>query len=173
MKYVLTTLITLLLCGTTYSCTAGWRYGVEAETGYLFYNYRLVTVDPGPNWKGYNLNREQNAISINIVNGLRFSDRTFAGIGTGYVNFEGVSGWSLYAHTEYVLFEKKISPVFCFNLGYNQIYNQYENGTGTVLAEPGVGIRYKVNNKTSIYLRTGLLLMQQSLLVPVYAGISI
>ena len=68
---------------------------------------------------------------------------------------------------------RKISPVFCFNLGYNQIYNQYENGTGTVLAEPGVGIRYKVNNKTSIYLRTGLLLMQQSLLVPVYAGISI
>jgi hypothetical protein len=63
-------------------------YSIKTETGFLMYQNNTIQVDPGPNWKGYNL-YEQNGIDFNIVNGIDFENKLFVGIGIGYLNFKG------------------------------------------------------------------------------------
>ena len=71
-------------------------YSVKIDAGYLNFKSTIIDVDPGPNWKGYNLNEEQNGIDLNVINGISFSNnKFFTGIGIGYVNFEKINGLSI------------------------------------------------------------------------------
>lgn len=56
------------------------NYSVKAETGFLRYQSNTIQVDPGPNWKGYNL-YEENGIDFNVVNGVNLKNKVCAGIG--------------------------------------------------------------------------------------------
>lgn len=76
------------------------RYSLKAETGYLNYRNNTIQVDPGPDWKGYYLNGE-NGIDISVVNGIDIKT-DFAGLGLGYVNFEGINGLLLFANLEFL-----------------------------------------------------------------------
>ena len=146
-------------------------YSVKIESGYLNFKSTLIDVDPGPNWKGYNLNEEQNGIDLNIINGISFNNKFFTGIGIGYVNFEKTNGLSIFTDFEYIPLKTKISPITNTRIGYNHIWNQYENGTGSVLFELGGGIRYKMTEKLNMYLQSGILITQQSFFVPIRLGI--
>jgi hypothetical protein len=55
-------------------------------------------------------------------------------------------------------------------LGYNHIWNQYEGGTGAVHTEFGVGINYKIKEKFGLYIKSGILITQQSFLLPITLG---
>ena len=52
-QYVL--IIGLLIVFNTIQGGAQVKYSVKSEVGYLKYRFHTVRVDPGPNWKGYNL----------------------------------------------------------------------------------------------------------------------
>jgi hypothetical protein len=80
---------------------AQMNYSGRARTGYQHYAFRTITVDPEPNWKGYNLDEKQNGFNFTTVNGLAFKNRKlFTGIGLGYLNFEGINGVSIFGALE-------------------------------------------------------------------------
>lgn len=145
-------------------------YSGKIETGYQFFLTNIIQVDPGPDWKGYYLDN-QNGIDINFINGLNFKDRFYTGLGLGYLNFEGINGFSVFTDFDYLPLKTKLTPLVNLKIGYNHIWNQYEGGTGSALGELGFGINYKLTEKINIYLQSGFLLTQQSLLIPIRAGL--
>jgi len=169
MRHLLTSTILLFaLCNTANSQT---NYSGKIETGYMQYMNRTISVDPGPNWKGYNLNEKQNGINLTVINGLSFvNKKLFAGIGLGYLNFEGINGISVFTDFEYLPLKTKLTPLVNLKLGYNHIWNQYEGGTGTMHTELGVGLNYKLKEKFGLYLKSGMLFTQQSFMIPVTLG---
>ncbi len=170
MKQLLTTII--LLIAIVFTTKAQGNYSGKIETGYLKYIGTTVQVDPGPDWQGYYLNEEQNGIDINLINGLTIlNEKVFLGIGIGYLNFEGIDGISVFSDIEYMPLKSRITPLLNLKIGYDHIWNQYYGGKGTFLTEFGGGVSYQLTDKMNIYLKSGLLLTQQSSLVPVRIGI--
>ncbi len=145
-------------------------YQRKIETGFLHYQYNTVQVDPGPDWKGYNLDGE-NGVDLNFINGLTFKDAIFTGIGVGYLNFEGYNGFSIFADFEYLPLKTRLTPFVNMKIGYNHIWNQYDDGTGSALGELGLGLNYALTEKIHVYLQSGVLMTQQSFLVPVRIGL--
>lgn len=160
-------LITLLIVNQGYSQI---NYSIKAETGFLKYQNNTIQVDPGQNWKGYNL-YEENGIDFNIINGIDFNNKIFAGIGLGYLNFEGVNGLSVFSDFEYLPLKTRLRPLINLKIGYSHIWNQYENGTGTGLGELCIGLNYRLTDKMDIYAKSGFNMTQQSLLIPIRLGI--
>lgn len=146
------------------------NYSVKAETGFLKYQYNTIQIDPGPNWKGYNLSGK-NGIDLTFMNGLSYNNSLFAGIGLGYLNFDGVKGVSIFSDFEYMPLKTRLTPLVNLKIGYSHLWNQYEKGTGTALAELGLGLNFRLNEIISIYTSSGFLMTQQSLLIPVRIGV--
>ncbi len=160
-------LITILTVHQGYSQI---NYSTKVETGFLKHQSNTIDVEPGKNWKGYNLNNE-NGIDFNIVNGFGFKNKLFAGLGLGYLNFEGINGVSFYLDFEYLPLKTRLTPLVNLKIGYNHIWNQYENGTGTGLSEFGIGLNYRLTDKIDIYTKSGFMMTQQSLLIPMRFGV--
>jgi hypothetical protein len=161
-------LIAILATFKGYSQT---DYTVRVESGFIKYLFQTVDVYPNPDWKGYYLDG-QNGFDLNVINGIKHNEKLYAGIGVGYLNFEGTSGVSLFTDFEYLPLKKyALRPLLGFKIGYSHIWNQYENGTGTALAEFGLGLNYKLNEKFDIYIKSGFLFTQQSCLIPIRIGI--
>lgn len=170
MKHLLATMI--LLISFSLTTKAQVNYSGKIESGFLKYMFHLIQVDPGPNWKGYNLNEEQNGIDINLINGITFFEkRAFVGIGLGYLNFEGTNGISVFSDFEYLPLKSKFSPLLGLKFGYNHIWNQYNGGRGTSLTEFGIGVNYRLTEKLNIFIKSGIILTQQSLLLPIRLGV--
>ncbi len=165
-------IITALLVLTVVSTSRGRiSYAGRIEVGRQQYAFRTVRVDPGPNWKGYVLDNKQNGFSIASSNGLSFvNKKLYAGIGLEYFNFEGIDGVSVFGDFEYLPLKAKVSPFFNLRVGYNHLWNQYEGGNGTIHTEFLLGLNYSINEKYGLYTKSGMLLMQQSLLIPITLG---
>lgn len=163
-------LILILLLAFGLKVQAQVDYYGKIETGFLRFQMTTVNVDPGPNWKGYHLNDEQNGVAVNVINGMNFNHKIFTGIGVGYLNFEGIHGFSIFTDFEYLPLNTKLTPLFNLKIGYNHIWNQYKNGNGSALIELGVGLNYKLTAKYSIYVQSGYLFTQQASFVPLRIG---
>lgn len=82
IRQILTSIILLLV--TICDIGAQVQFSGRIETGYQHYLFRTITVDPGPDWKGYNLNEKQSGFNITSINGLTYGKKKlFAGIGLG------------------------------------------------------------------------------------------
>jgi hypothetical protein len=170
-RHVLITFVVFLV--STFQAEAQVRFSGRIETGYQYFQHRTIIYEPEPGsvWKGYNLKEKQNGMNVTAVNGLTFIDgRLFTGIGLGYLNFEGIEGVSIYGDFEYLPLKYKLSPLVNLKLGYNHIWNQYEGGTGTMHTEFGIGLNYKLKEKFGLYVKAGVLMTQQSLLIPITLG---
>lgn len=159
-------LISILMINQGY---AQINYSVKTEAGFLKYQFNTIQVEPGPNWKGYYLD-EENGIDFNIVNGVNFSNKLFAGIGIGYLNFEDISGLSAFSDFEYLPLKTRLRPLINLKIGYSHIWNQYEDGTGTALGELCIGLNYKLTEKLDLFTKSGFTMTQQSLLIPIRFG---
>jgi hypothetical protein len=146
------------------------NHSLKAEAGFSKYMFRTIQVDPGPNWKGYNLSNE-NGVELNIINSFAYKNKLFAGLGVGYLNFEGINGISLYYDFEYLPFQTRLTPLLNMKIGYSHIWNQYENGTRTGLTEFGLGLNFRMTEKLDGYTKSGVLLTQQSFLIPFKIGV--
>lgn len=146
------------------------NYSIKAEAGFLKNQNNTIQVDPGPDWKGYNL-YEENGIAFNIINGIDLKNKLFAGIGIGYLNFEGINGLSVFTDFEYLPLKTRLTPLINLKIGYSHIWNQYENGTGTGLGEFLLGLNFRLTEKIDIYVKSGFTMTQQSLLTPFRLGI--
>ena len=165
-RVLITTIVLFAIGFCGYSQTV---YSLKAESGFMKFSYNSVTIEPGPNWKGYYL-RNQNGFELNIINGIKCKEKFFAGIGVGYLNFEGINGVSLLSDFEYLLLKYRLTPLAGLKLGYSHIWNQYEGGTGTASAELGFGCNFRLNENLGIYVKTGFLFTQQSQFVPIRMG---
>mgnify|MGYP006285750015 CR=1 FL=1 len=147
------------------------EFTMKIENGFLFFNKTLVDIDPGPDWQGHYLNKEQNAFDVTIGGDLEVFERFSAGIGLGYMNFEGTNGLSLASDLTYVILPSKISPLVHGRLGYHHLWNQYDDGTGTFLAEINLGLQYLLTKQTAIYMKSGFFIAQEALLIPFRIGV--
>ncbi len=170
MKHLLTTIFLLIV--VVFNTKAQINYSVKIESGFVKFMNNTVQIDPGPGWQGYYLNEGQNGIDINLINGLTiFNERLFLGIGLGYQNFIGIDGISVFSDIEYLPLKSRFTPLLDLKIGYDHIWNQYDGGKGTALTELGIGASFKMTEKLNIYLISGLILTQQSSLIPVRIGI--
>ncbi len=149
------------------------RFDGKIEAGFLKYQLTTIQVDPTPGWKGYNLNEEQNGINLNGIYGINLND-FFAGVGLGYLYFEGIHGGAIFTDLMYVptIRKSQISPLLNLKIGFNHIWNQYEHGKTSALEEIGVGIYYRFDwrKNEGLFLQTGVLMTQQALLIPIRLG---
>ena len=165
--------LTIVLLFTSISAAyAQATYSAKIETGYLNYWYKTITIEPGPAWKGYNLDEEQDGAQVTVFNGVRLANKKlFAGIGLGYLNFKGIHGISVLSDFEYLPMKTKLSPLLNFKLGYDHIWNQYAGGTGSAHTELGIGLNYKLTEKIGLYGKAGLVATQQAFLIPITIGV--
>ena len=152
----------LLFLLVSITVNAQVQYQPKVEVGYMNYRSRTLLVNPGPNWRGYYLNENQNGMDVSVINGFSIQEKYFVGVGLGYLNFEGINGYSIYADADYIPMKTKLAPLVNFKVGYNHIYNQYEGGTGSALGELGVGLRYRMAKQRQLYIQTGFLGTQQA-----------
>ncbi len=149
------------------------RFDGKAEAGFLKFQLTTIQVDPAPGWKGYNLNEEQNGINLNGIYGMNLND-FFAGVGLGYLYFEGIHGGAIFTDLMFVptIRKSQISPLLNLKIGFNHIWNQYEHGKTSAMEEIGIGVFYRFDWRKSegVYLQTGVLLTQQALLIPLRLG---
>jgi hypothetical protein len=145
-------------------------FALKIETGPIQFIYNSLDVDPGPDWKGYYL-EGQNGMDVNIINGVGYDDKLFAGVGVGYSNFDGMDGMSMFADIEYLPSKTRLSPLFNVKCGYHHLWNQYENGTGTAMGDIALGLNFRVSRTFDIFAKSGVLLSQQSFLFPVRVGL--
>jgi len=92
------------------------NYSVKVESGFLYYQYHIINIDPGPNWKGYNL-ESKNGIDLNFINGFNFKNKFYAGIGIGYLNFESVCGLSIFSDFDYFPIKSRLTPLINMRIG--------------------------------------------------------
>jgi len=169
-----TILIVLLLFSLEYSGYTQIQYKRKIEVGYSKYiakTVQTVHVDQNADWKGTNLDKQQNGIDISFVNGLKLNERFYIGLGIGYLNFEGINGYTITSDFEVLPFKTKLTPLLNLKIGYSHIWNQYENGTGTPLVELCTGLNYKLTDKLGLFMQIGFVLTQQSLLRPIRIGL--
>lgn len=146
------------------------EYLGKVETGYSHYIFRSVLVDPGPGWLGYYLNEEQNGAEISLINGIKLNKTFGAGIGFGYLNYEGIDGFSAFANIERLPKRTKLSSIANLKVGYNHIWNQYENGSGSVILEISAGGNYQLSEDFGIYLQVGISGTLEALFIPIRIG---
>lgn len=146
---------------------------MRTEIGALRFQHTTVSVDPGPNWKGYNLNEGQNGWSFDIINGISVKNKLLIGLGIGYLNFEGIHGYTVFGDFQYLPLKSKLTPLVNLKIGSSHIWNQYENGKQSMMFELGGGMNFKVRDNFSVYITSGLLLNQQAFLIPVRLGVRI
>lgn len=170
MRHLIITV--LILLGASSAGFSQFRYSGKLEACYLSFNNTTIDVEPGPGWKGYYLDNDQNGIDVNLINGVKFREKLFAGIGIGYQNFEGIRGAAFFSDLGYIPFQRKFSPLLNAKIGYAHIWNQYKGGRGTTLLELGGGVRYKLTARMGIYLQSGIALAHQSSFYPFKIGVS-
>lgn len=169
MKHLIASSLLLLI---SMAVSAQIKHTAKAETGYLSFFTHRYQLDPGPDWKGYHLHENQNGIDLSLINGLSFlKTKAFAGLGIGYLNFEGTNGLSVFTDLEYLPLGTRLTPLINANMGYSHIWNQYSGGTGSVMGELTLGMSYQLSKRYDIYVKSGLLLTQQSTLFPIKIGL--
>ena len=158
----------------------------KIESGGLIFQKYRHQVDPGP--KGYNLDTKQNGIDLSLIHGLIFNRNSndpeiFIGIGMGYLNFEGVNGFSIFADFQYkpslehidylILWSDRIYPLINIKYGYNHIRNQYENGTESRLTEIDLGLDYCFgkDEQIGVFVQSGFLMTQQAKFIHIRIGL--
>lgn len=149
---------------------AQMKYVARVETGLIGFMYNPIRIDPGPDWKGYYLS-DKNGIDLNFINAITFNNKLHIGLGVGYLNFEGINGLSVFSDFESVPLKSKLSPLFNLKIGYSHLWNQYENGTGSALVEFNLGVNCRPKEKMNVFLKSGFLITQQSLLLPIRLGL--
>ena len=171
-KELLLSLVFIIWCSFDILSVAQTKYAGKVEVGFLKYRKQNVIYDASDNFPGYYLDNKENGIEANFINGIfLFKDRGFVGLGVGYVNFEGMSGLNTFSEFELLTNSKRISPILGLKLGYNHLWNQYEGGTGTGLVDLGIGVNCRIDTKSSIYLKSGINLVQQATLYPIRLGV--
>lgn len=164
-------LLIAFLLSYTLSSIGQIKYAGKVETGFLTYLTKTIIIDADFGWKGYNLDHQQNGIDFNIINSIRFKNDISLGVGLGYLNFEGINGYSIFVDYEYYNSKKKIAALTNYKVGFNHIFNQYEGGTSSVPVEIGFGVICKLNEKFRISAQSGFLFTQQSFLIPLRVGV--
>lgn len=165
----------LLQTGVSFSqnTDSNVRHFIKLESGYMHYLTNIVTVEAAPGWKGYYLHNKQNGFDVNAMYGWDFNEYLYVGLGTGYLNFQGTQGVSTFSDVDIYVSNSYVNPYFNIKLGYSHIWNQYDGGRGTFLGQFGLGVNFKFDKYSylSFYVKSGVMLTQQSLLIPVGIGV--
>ena len=175
MKFLMGLILLLL---ARQSC-AQYTYTLKGEYRYLkniddHFNGAKDFVVPryNPSWRGESLNGEE-GVSLNVINGVEYKDKVFAGVGLGYLNFEGIHGIDAFVELEYIPFTTRIRPLIGFGVGGSHIWNQYDKGTRTASGGLGVGLNINITDKIDIYAKTSLWFSQFDQFVPLSIGVRI
>lgn len=143
-------------------------YSIKTEAGLLVFKNNTLDIDPGPNWEGFYLSNVD-GIDFSVINGITYKSKLFAGLGIGYMNFKGTSGISAFTDVEYLPLRTRLTPLVNLKLGFTHVWNQYERGSGTGLGELALGLNYRLKGM-DLFVKSGLMLTQQSLFIPIRIG---
>lgn len=112
-----------------------------------------------------------NTFGIAMINGYRFNNCLFAGVGVGIGYSNALNGVNIkHGTTEYRtdaylipvfanikanLTTSKVSPFFQLNIGYTFDVNQYLRDAPGFMIEPAFGIDFNLDSKKAIYVLAG------------------
>ena len=145
------------------------RYLGDFHMGPLLFITNTITVDPGPNWLGYSLDKES-AYTLSTSHGILWKGVFFTGLGAEFQQFQGKQGLSGFLSFATHPTNKKFSLTWRLKIGYSHLWNQYEGGTSSKYIAPGLGVVWNVSARIALELTTGFTWMQQSLLWPLEVG---
>jgi len=146
------------------------KYTAKIEAGYHLFLSRPIKADAGEGWKGYELNNKPNGIDLNIVNGISLKNNFRIGVGVGYLNYEGINGYSIFGDLEYAGSGSKFAPLFNLKIGSSHINNQYENGSTSTFVDLSGGVEHKIGEKMSLQYKVGFRAVHQSIFLPIRIG---
>lgn len=134
------------------------KYTAKLEVGYQNFLQRNFEVDPGPDWKGYDLGEDLGAFDVSLVNGISYRDNLRLGFGVGYLNYNrNINGYTLFGDLEYVFASKKVRPLLNLKVGRNYITNDYQQEEVPFdIVDVALGIETKIKQKLSGQLKVGL-----------------
>ena len=140
------------------------KFQSRAAIGSFTYGVGIMTVKPGPGWKGYFLpRRNEVGVLLTTSNGFVFDSLIYLGIGVSYARYASFNG--ILASVDFVVdFEKqKRKGEFLYmSPGFSHFWNLYPGGTSTGLFELGLGYRWLLSHGHHLRFSIGLMGMQQS-----------
>lgn len=166
-------ILSFLFSITAFVCCAQLNYSSKLELGYLPYLTQTIRVEPGPTWKGYELDNKQNGLQISSINGINVKGRLFVAVGVGYLNYEGINGYSFFGDIEFLTSKKRLSPLLNFRAGHSKLNNQYENGSKSGTIEFAAGLNYKATKRFNIYAKAGFMFAHGASFAPIRIGLGI
>jgi len=143
------------------------RYTAKVEAGYEFFLSRPVKVDPGPDWRGYQLDKEPNGLDVSVINGLSFNEYLRLGLGVGYLKYGKIDGYSIFCDLECITSKDKVSPLFNLKIGRSHINNQYDDGSTDSLVDFTAGVEHRISKKISLQYKAGFRFVHQSIFLPI------
>lgn len=113
------------------------------------------------------------AFGISMINGYRFNQHFFSGIGIGLGYSSALNGVSIsngltteyrtdaylipiFVNVKAYLSTEKAAPFVQLNTGYTFDVNQYVRDAPGFMIEPSFGIDFKMNDRNSFYMLAGL-----------------
>lgn len=166
-------LFSLLLIMPAFNTIANLPIKLHTSVGIgsFSYGYGMVNFDVDSSWKGYNLPRDGNTgIQIFANTGLKLFDRLHATVGAGYARYNDINGMLATGNLAYDILKTRLTPFVYANIGYSHFWNQYEGGTGTAVAELGLGGRFRIAGKKAVFLSFGNQIMQHNYYYAAKAG---
>jgi hypothetical protein len=164
-------ILTLQLSATAAFAKLPIKFESSLGVGAYSYIHAAGNVDPGPDWKGDFLPQQGSAFQVFTNNGFVAFKRLHASIGLGYGNYNGVNGGLAMANLAIDMFTKpRLTPFAYAGVGYSHVWNQYSGGSGSDVWELGLGGRYKLPGKHSVFLSAGSQIQHLNFYLGVKAG---
>lgn len=113
-----------------------------------------------------------NTFGVSMINGYRFNDYVFAGVGVGFGYSNALSGVNIkdgsttesrvdaylvpvFANIKVNLSTAKTSPFIQVNTGYTFDVEQYLRDAPGFMIEPAIGVNFNTNNNNAVYAMAG------------------
>lgn len=153
----------------------GQKIKVEHTLGVGTFTFAngAARVEPGPDWKGYPLPRNnKTGIQVAAGSGLRLFSRLHVGANVAYVRYDGINGMLAYGTLAVDVLKTKFTPFLMAEPGYSHFWNQYDGGWGELMLNLGGGVRYRLDNRHIVSISAGSLWMQMNAYMGLKAQLS-
>lgn len=149
----------------TFTINAQQKFLHKIECNFVQYGTNIIQVEPGPNWKGYNINDD--VLQLSYIFAKNRPQKIIYGVGLSYMNFKGYNGLNVLLNMENPDRGQKISPLFGSRIGYSKIWNQYPKGKNSIVAQMNTGVRVKLTERVATGFFIGFQIGQQSIIFPI------
>ncbi len=166
-KILLLSLLWISFHGNAQYQYSTMRHYIKIEGGALKYYVSTISENSDK------LQLAEDGIAFNGIYGWDFDEKIHLGLGGGFMSLGDTKGVTAFSEINFYVSNTHINPYTGIRVGYSYIFPEGFASQGDLLAEfvTGLQINFDLYTYFSIYLQTGFMYTQKSLMVPLRIGL--